>query len=113
MKQVVELVRTILSALFDPIVEYVTCEISRAYLSGFERLRRVFLSLLFHIFAVVLALAGFLLVHLAIFFLLPCSQQVSSLIMLVIGIFYIAIAGIYIVRKSSAKNWKKMAGGDL
>jgi len=109
MTSLLELVRAVMSALFDPIVDYVTCEISKAYMTGVEGLRRVFLSLLLQVFAVVLALAGFLLIHLAIFFLLPWSQQVSSIIMLVIGVFYIAIAVTYIMKKSSAKNWRKIA----
>jgi hypothetical protein len=112
MKAILELLWSVLSACVEPIVDYVNQEVSKAYLSGVERLRRVFLSLLFHIFAVVLALAGFLMIHLAVFFLLPLSQQVSSLIMLVVGIFYLTMALVYIVKKSSAKNWTKITGAD-
>lgn len=99
--------------LFEDVIDFVKLEVSKAYLYSLACVRDAYLSLLFHLFAIVLALAGFLLIHLALFFLLPWSLQVNALILLIVGILYLAISLLYIIKKASKKNWQKMSDLDI
>jgi|GEM_PF-5555674 len=113
MRLILELFWTILVSLFEPVIDFVKLEISKAYICGVACVRAVYLSLLFHLFAIVLALAGFLLIHFALFFLLPWSLQVNALILLIAGVIYVAIPLLYIAKKASTKNWAKMSDIDM
>src|SRR5258706_10235044 len=113
MRLIFELFWTILVSLFEPVIDFVKLEVFKAYVYGVACVRTVYLSLLFHLFAVVLALAGFLLIHFAIFFLLPWSLQVNALVLLIVGVFYLVIPLLYIVKKASIKNWAKMSDIDM
>jgi len=105
--------RALLPALFRPIVDFAKLELLRVYLNGVHSVRQLFISLLCQVFAVILALVGFLMIHMALFFLLPFSLQINALILLCVGVLYVTFSVIYVIRKSSVKHWIKLSRADV
>ena len=98
--------------LVDAALAIVKAEVAAAYVSCVRNVRRVFVALLSLACLLLLALAGFVLIHVAIFVWLPWSLGVKALVLLILGAAYIACGLAAVLSVSSDRTWMKFAGVD-
>ena len=99
------------SALFgrwiDGIKVSLKTEAAAVYVAGVGKARKAFIALLGLAFSLLLALAGFVFIHIALFILLPWSLPVRALVLLMLGLVYLG-AGVAVVGElSSDRAWMK------
>ncbi len=87
-------------------------EAAAAYVKCVVKVRGAFVSLLGIACSLLLALAGFLLVHVALFAWLPWSIGVKALVLLVLGLAYVACGLVLVLNINSDRAWMKLAGVD-
>jgi hypothetical protein len=112
MKTIFELILAFIPGCFEPLINIVKRELLKIYIRGVDQIRLVFVSGLLAVFWVMLAFSGFLMVHIALFFLLPWSPQTNAIVLLGIGASYFVIATLFIARLSSRRTWMKMSGAE-
>lgn len=101
----------IISALFgrwiDGVMASLKTEAAAVYVAGVGKARKAFIALLGLAFSLLLALAGFVFIHIALFVLLSWSLPVKALVLLILGLVYLG-AGIAVVGElSSDRAWMK------
>ena len=101
----------IISALFgrwiDGVMTSLKTEAAAVYVAGVGKARKAFIALLGLAFSLLLALAGFVFIHIALFMLLPWSLPVKALVLLMLGLVYLG-AGVAVVGElSSDRAWMK------
>jgi hypothetical protein len=112
MKIILELILAFIPGCFEPLINMVKREILKIYVRGVDQIRLVFVSGLLAVFWVMLAFSGFVMIHIALFFLLPWSPQTNALILLFTGAIYFLIATLSIAKISSRRTWMKMSGAE-
>jgi hypothetical protein len=106
----------IISALFgrwiDRVLNSLQTEAAAAYVAGVRKARQAFIALLGLALSLLLALSGFVLIHVALFAWLPWSLPVKTLILLVLGVVYLG-GGLAVVRElSSDRTWMRFSKVD-
>jgi MFS family permease len=106
----------IISALFgrwiDRVLNSLQTEAAAAYVAGVRKARQAFIALLGLALSLLLALSGFVLIHVALFAWLPWSLPVKALILLVLGVVYLG-GGLAVVRElSSDRTWMRFTKVD-
>jgi hypothetical protein len=112
MKFIFELLLAALPSLFNPIIRLVKLEILAVYMRGVDGARRAFILGLCALFLVMLAIASFVLIHVAVFLLIPWSTQTGAFVMLGLGIFYLCLSAIFVVKLCSKRTWMKISGAE-
>lgn len=87
-------------------------ELATLYLKGLGHIRRVFIVGLFFLFAVLLCVSGFLIIHVALFMVLPWSLLVKALCLLGLGLVYLLVPLFLILRFCSQRGWMKVCQAD-
>jgi len=64
------------------------------------------------VLGVMLAVAGFLLIHVGLFLYLPWSVPTKALILVVLGLIYLVVPLIFILRICSRRTWLKLSRAD-
>jgi MFS family permease len=111
-----KLILGIISALFgrwiDRVLNSLQTEAAAAYVAGVRKARQAFIALLGLALSLLLALSGFVLIHVALFAWLPWSLPVKALVLLVLGVVYLG-GGLAVVRElSSDRTWMRFAKVD-
>jgi len=111
-----KLVLRIMSALFgrwvDRVLDSLRTEAAAAYVAGVRKARQTFIALLGLALFLLLALSGFVLIHVALFAWLPWSLPVKALVLLVLGIVYLGAGLAVVLGLSSDRTWVKFAKVD-
>jgi len=106
----------IISALFgrwiDGVLDAMRTEAAAVYVAGVRKARRAFVALLSVAVFLLLALSGFVLVHVALFAWLPWSLPVKALILLILGVVYLSGGVAVVLGLSSDRTWMKFAKVD-
>jgi len=106
----------IISALFgrwiDAVLLSLKTEAAAVYVAGVRKARQAFVALLGLALFLLLALAGFVLIHVALFAWLPWSMSVKALVLLILGVLYLGIGLAVVVGLSSDRTWMKFAKVD-
>ncbi len=98
--------------LFDTATSIVKFEVAAAYVNCVAKARQAFIALLSLAVSLLLALAGFLLIHVAVFAWLPWSMPVKALVLLILGIVYLGCGMAAALVASSDRTWMKFARVD-
>jgi len=64
------------------------------------------------VFGIVLAMCGFLLVHVGLFLILPGGVQDKAQILLALGIVYLVVPLVFVLRLVSRRAWMKFSRAD-
>ena len=74
--------------------------------------RRIVTTGVFTIASLLLLLSGFLLIHGALFILLPWSESTKGMILLALGLFYFLLPIGVLSRLLSKRRWLELFGAD-
>jgi hypothetical protein len=106
----------IISALFgswiDSILTSLKIETAAVYVAGVRKARQAFVALLGLALFLLLALSGFVLIHVALFAWLPWSLPVKALVLLVLGMVYLGSGIGVVLWLSSDRTWMKFTKVD-
>jgi hypothetical protein len=106
----------IISALFgrwiDHVLDILQTEAAAVYVAGVRKARQAFIALLGLALFLLLALSGFVLIHVALFVWLPWSLPVKALVLLVLGVVYLGSGLAVVLGLSSDRTWMKFARVD-
>ncbi len=106
----------IISALFgrwiDRVLNSLQTEAAAVYVAGVRKARQAFIALLGLALVLMLALSGFVFIHVALFALLPWSLPVKALMLLVLGMVYLGGGLAVIIELSSDRTWMRFAKVD-
>jgi hypothetical protein len=106
----------IISALFGQLLgrvqDILHVEAAVVYVAGVRKARQAFIALLGLAVFLMLALGGFVLVHVALFAWLPWSTPVKALILLILGMVYLGGGLAVVLGISSDQAWMRFAKVD-
>jgi hypothetical protein len=106
----------ILSALFGRwigrVLFILQTEAAAVYVAGVGKARQAFIALLGLALVLLLALSGFVFIHVALFVWLPWSLPVKALILLILGVVYLGGGVTVVLWLSSDRTWMKFAKVD-
>jgi hypothetical protein len=106
----------IISALFgrwiDRVLDNLHYEAAAAYVAGVRKARQAFIALLGLAMVLLLALSGFVLIHVALFAWLPWSLTAKALVLLGLGVVYLGGGVAVILGICSDRTWMKFAKVD-
>lgn len=106
----------IISALFgrwiDGVLDCLKTEAAAVYVAGVRKVRRAFVAVLGLALALLLALGGFVFVHVALFAWLPWSLTTKALVLLALGVVYLGAGLSVVVVISSDRSWLRFARVD-
>jgi hypothetical protein len=98
-----------ISALFrrwiDGVRDGLQIEAAAVYVAGVRKAHQAFIALLGLALFLLLALSGFVLIHVALFAWLPLSLPVKALILLVLGMVYLGGGVAAVLGISSDRTW--------
>ena len=106
----------IISALFGRwigrVQDILQIEAAAVYVAGVRKARQAFIALLGMALSLLLALSGFVLIHVALFAWLPWSLPVKALVLMILGMVYLG-GGLAVVRGlSSDRTWMRFTKVD-
>jgi len=87
-------------------------EATAVYVAGVKKARRAFIALLGLALSLLLALSGFVLIHVALFAWLPLSLPAKALILLVLGMVYLGGGVAVVLGLSSDRPWMRFTEVD-
>ena len=106
----------ILSALFrrwiGRVQDILQIEAAAVYVAGVRKVRQAFIALLGLGLSLLLALSGFVLIHVAVFAWLPWSLPAKALTLLVLGMVYLGGGLVVVLGLSSDRAWMRFARVD-
>jgi len=105
-----------ISALFrrwlGRVQDILQIEAAAVYVAGVRKARQAFIALLGLALFLLLALSGFVLIHVALFAWLPWSLPVKALILLVLGVVYLSGGIAVVLGLSSDRTWMRFTKVD-
>jgi hypothetical protein len=106
----------IISALFgrwiDRVLDSLKTEAAAVYVAGVRKARQAFIALLGLALFLLLALSGFVLIHVALFAWLPWSLPAKSLVLLVLGMVYLGGGLAVVLGLISDRTWMRFTKVD-
>jgi hypothetical protein len=87
-------------------------EAAAVYVAGVRKARQAFIALLGLAVFLLLALSGFVLIHVALFAWLPWSLPAKALVLLVLGMIYLGGGLAVVLGISSDRAWMRFAKVD-
>lgn len=106
----------ILSALFrrwiGRVQDILQIEAAAVYVAGVRKVRQAFIALLGLGLSLLLALSGFVLIHVAVFAWLPWSLPAKALTLLVLGMVYLGGGLAVVLELSSDRAWMRFTRVD-
>jgi hypothetical protein len=105
-----------ISALFrrwiGRVQDILQIEAAAVYVAGVRKARRAFIALLGLALSLLLALSGFVLIHVALFAWLPWSLPAKALVLLVLGMVYLGGGVAVVLGLSSDRTWMRFTEVD-
>jgi hypothetical protein len=106
----------IISALFGRwlgrVQDILQIEAAAVYVAGVRKARQAFIALLGLALVLLLALSGFVLIHVALFVWLPWSLPAKALVLLVLGVVYLGGGLAVVLGLSSDRTWMRFTKVD-
>jgi hypothetical protein len=82
------------------------------YVKGVIGARRLFVSAVLLSCLLLLLAVGFVLVHVGFFIWVPWSANTKALVLLALGVVYMTVSSVLILRRCSEKTWMKLSKAD-
>jgi uncharacterized integral membrane protein len=106
-----KLILGIISALFgrwiDGVLDCLKTEAATVYVAGVRKARQAFVGLLALAVFLLLALSGFVLIHVALFAWLPWSLPAKALALMILGLVYLGCGLAVVLGLSSDRAWMR------
>jgi hypothetical protein len=97
----------VLKLYFEDAVGLIKIRAATYYVKAVGAARCVFIGSLILKCALLLMLAGFVIMHIAIFMFLPWSPQSKAVVLFILGGLYFLISLVYVLRICSQEFWMK------
>lgn len=101
-----------LKQIFDLLSHVVKSRCLTIYLKAMERFRGFFIRGLMACLCLMLATAGFLIIHIGLFLYLPGELETKALIFLILGIVYFIVPLVVVCCLYSRSQWMKVSGAE-
>lgn len=112
MKFILGIISALFSRWIDRVLRILKTEVAVVYVAGVRKARQAFVALLGLAIFLLLALSGFVLIHVALFAWLPWSLPVKALVLLILGVLYLGAGLAVVVGLSSDRAWMRFADVD-
>ena len=110
---ILEIISSLCGRCVNAALSIAKIEAAAAYVGAVVKVRRAFVALLSLALFLLLALSGFVLIHVALFAWLPWSLPVKALVMLVLGVAYLGGGLAVVLGLSSDRTWMRFTKVDL
>lgn len=100
------------ATLLGPIIKKAKLELLAVYLRAVDGAREVFSLGVMALFAVMFIASGFVIVHVALFLLMPWSPETNAYVMLGLGTVYVVVPSFVIIRLCSRRTWLNISGAE-
>lgn len=84
----------------------------RQYVLGIQKARRAFITGLLAVLCLLLAMSGFLVLHVGLFLWLPWSTAARAAVLVGLGLVYVGLALGVILRICSERTWMRFSRAD-
>jgi cytochrome b subunit of formate dehydrogenase len=112
MRLILGVIRALLGRWIDIVLGGLKVEAAAVYVAGVRKARQAFIALLGLALSLLLALSGFVFIHVALLAWLPWSLAAKSLVLLALGVVYLGGGFVLVLRLSSDQTWMKFAKVD-
>ena len=112
MKFILGMISALFGRWIDRVLGSLKTEAAAVYVAGVRKARQAFLVLLGLALVLLLALSGFVLIHVALFAWLPWSLPAKALALLVLGVIYLGSGLTVVLGLSSDQAWMRFAKVD-
>ena len=112
MKFILGIIAALFGRWIDRVLNSLQTEAAAVYVAGVRKARQAFIALLGLALFLLLALSGFVFIHVALFAWLPWSLPVKALVLLVLGVVYLGGGLAVVLGLSSDRTWMKFAKVD-
>jgi len=117
MKWVVKILLCVLDVVLlnryrDLSVGLLKIQAATCYVKGVIGARRLFVSAVLLSCLLLLLAVGFVLVHVGFFIWVPWSPNTKALVLLALGVVYVTVSSVLILRRCSEKTWMKLSKAD-
>lgn len=112
MKFIFDLISAWLPSVFGPVVKFIKLEMISVYIKGVDALRRMFILNIIAKFLALFVVAGFVMIHIAVFMLMPWDTKTNSIVLLSLGCFYFIVPTLFIIRICSRRMWLRVSGAE-
>jgi hypothetical protein len=112
MKLVLGILAALLRRWVGRVQDILQIEAAAVYVAGVRKARQAFIALLGLALFLLLALSGFVLIHVALFAWLPWSLASKALVLLILGVVYLGGGVAVVLWLSSDRTWMRFAKVD-
>lgn len=112
MKFILRMMSALFGRWIDRVLDSLKTEAAAVYVAGVRKARQAFIALLGLALVLLLTLSGFVLIHVALFVWLPWSLPAKALVLLVLGVIYLASGLAVVLGLSSDRTWMRFAKVD-
>jgi hypothetical protein len=112
MKLVLGILSALLRRWVGRVQDILQIEAAAVYVAGVRKARQAFIALLGLALFLLLALSGFVLIHVALFAWLPWSLPSKALVLLILGVVYLGGGVAVVLWLSSDRTWMRFAKVD-
>jgi hypothetical protein len=112
MKFILGIISALCGRWIDRVLYSLQTEAAAVYVAGVRKARRAFVALLGLALSLLLALSGFVLIHVALFAWLPWSLPAKALVLLVLGVVYLGGGLAVVLGLSSDQTWMRFTKVD-
>ena len=112
MKLILGIISTLFGRWIDGVLDCLKIEAAATYVAGVRKVRQAFVALLGLALFLLLALSGFVLIHVALFAWLPWSLPVKALALMILGLVYLGCGLAVVLGLSSDRTWMRFTEVD-
>jgi hypothetical protein len=112
MKLILGIISALCRRWIGRVQDMLKIEAAAVYVAGVRKARRAFVALLGLALSLLLALSGFVLIHVALFAWLPWSLPAKALVLLILGVVYLGGGLAVVVGLTSDRTWMRFAKVD-
>jgi hypothetical protein len=112
MKLILGIISTLFGRWLGRVQDILQIEAAAVYVAGVRKARQAFIALLGLALVLLLALSGFVFIHVALFAWLPWSLPAKALVLLVLGVVYLGGGLGVVLGLSSDRTWMRFTKVD-
>lgn len=91
-------------------VQWLKIQAAIWYVKGVAQARRIAVRIVAVVAALLLAMVGFVILHVGLFLWLPVSVATKGMLLAVLGLIYLVVAGLVIRALLSEESWLRSSG---
>jgi hypothetical protein len=104
-----DLLMRLFRVYFEGAISLIKIRAVACYVKAVAEVRKIFIEYVLLRCALLLLLAGFVLMHVGLFIALPCSPEWKGVLLLILGAAYFLIALLGVLKMCSEKFWMRIS----